>query len=343
MDSITHILLGGTVAQLTAGRRAGFTRTFLVGGAAATLPDLDVFVRTGNAVLDHVLHRHFTHSLAMVPVLAAIAWGLAIFGRGARPVAGPLYLASLLACLSHTILDALTSYGTVMFWPFTERRVALDVIAVIDPLYTFPLIVGVIVALWKKSFRAAAAGLIASTAYMGLAVVQHERARGVQRELLASRGVKAAVNPRVMPQLGAIVVYRSVYIHEGLIHADAIRPGLLGEGRVKPGNSVPVVATADLRPFPPDQQVVRDFERFAWFSDGYVARSPEDPLLLTDLRYALNPEGLNSIWGVQLEETAKPRWVMGTRGRGLARRLMAEIFSPTGYVSVASATSPPAP
>jgi inner membrane protein len=344
MDSVTHILLGGTIAQLVAGRRAGFLRTFLLGGVAATLPDLDVFLNTGNVVRDHALHRHFMHALVMIPVLAAIAWGLILLNRRARPFAVPLYLAALLACLSHTVLDSLTSYGTVMFWPLSERRLAFDVIAVIDPLYTLPLIAGVIVAFWKRSLRAVAAGLVLSSAYMGLAVVQHGRAATLQRDLLAARGVTDPVNPRVLPQLGAIVVYRSVYIHERRIYADALRPTLFGKGYVKPGGSVPALDAADLRPFPPPPGVTQDFDRFAWFADGYVARSPSNPQLISDLRYTITPNGLDSIWGVQLEDTPQPRWIMTTRvGGGYARRLLSDIFTPNGYVTVAAIRPAAAP
>jgi hypothetical protein len=90
--------------------------------------------------------------------------------------------------------------------------------------------------------------------------------------------------------------------------------------------------------------MARDFDRFAWFADGYVARSPSHPQLITDLRYALTPDGLESIWGVQLEDTAQPRWIMATRiGGHYARRLLADIFRPTGYVNIAAIPPAPAP
>lgn len=340
MDSLTHILLGGALAQVVAGRRAGMVRSFLVGAAAATLPDLDVFIQTGNVVRDHALHRHFTHSLAFVPLLAVVAWALFMMSRKGRAVARPLFEGSLAACASHTILDALTSYGTVMLWPLSERRIALDIVAVIDPLVTLPLLAGLAAAFWKRTARGAAIGLAVAGLYMGFAFVQHERAAGVQRQLLAARGVTDPVNARVLPQLGAVVLYRSLYIHEGRIYADAIRPGGWGQARVKPGGSLPVIDVTDLRPFPAPAPMVRDFDRFHWFSDGYVARSPREPGILTDLRYALAPEGVESVWGVRLEERAEPLWVMQVRW-GYTRRLVTEIFHPKGYVPLASLGNAP--
>jgi inner membrane protein len=334
MDSITHILLGGALAQAIAGRRAGFIAAFLLGGLAATAPDFDVFIRTGNVVRDHAIHRHFMHSIVMAPVLATVTWAIFMLLRRLRPSAGLLYLAAMAACISHTMLDALTSFGTVMFWPWTERRIALDVIAVIDPLYTLPLMAGVAAAFWKRSVRAAAAGLVLSTCYMGIAAVQHERAARVQQQLLASRGVTRTSQHRVLPQIGGIVLYRSIYIHDGRIFVDAIRPGVFGAGKVKPGGSLPVLAVDDLDPSPLPANIARDFGLFTWFCDGYVARSPDDPQLITDLRYALAPEEVRSVWGVKLETVDRPQWIMRVRW-GYTRKLVTDIFRPTGYVAIA--------
>jgi inner membrane protein len=76
VDSITHIFLGSALVQALAGRRLGHARAFLLGAIAATLPDFDVLIHTGNEITRHALHRHFTHGLVMVPVLAAQTSGM---------------------------------------------------------------------------------------------------------------------------------------------------------------------------------------------------------------------------------------------------------------------------
>ena len=50
------------------------------------------------------------------------------------------------AIFTHPLLDCLTVYGTQLFAPFTNYRVALNNISVADPGYTFPFLVCLIVA-----------------------------------------------------------------------------------------------------------------------------------------------------------------------------------------------------
>ena len=47
-----------------------------------------------------------------------------------------IYLFSFLGYFSHGLLDACTSYGTVLFWPLSNQRVGLNIISIIDPLFT---------------------------------------------------------------------------------------------------------------------------------------------------------------------------------------------------------------
>jgi len=50
------------------------------------------------------------------------------------------------AIFTHPLLDCLTVYGTQLFAPFTNYRVALNNISVADPAYTFPFLLCLIVA-----------------------------------------------------------------------------------------------------------------------------------------------------------------------------------------------------
>lgn len=50
------------------------------------------------------------------------------------------------AILTHPLLDACTTYGTQLFQPFWDYRVAFNNISVVDPLYTIPFLICVIIA-----------------------------------------------------------------------------------------------------------------------------------------------------------------------------------------------------
>ncbi len=39
---------------------------------------------------------------------------------------------------THPLLDSLTTYGTVLFWPFSNFRISLSSVSIVDPLYTIP-------------------------------------------------------------------------------------------------------------------------------------------------------------------------------------------------------------
>lgn len=77
--------------------------------------------------------------------------------------------------VTHPLLDAHTTWGTQLFWPF-EYRVAYQNIFVVDPLYTVPFLVFTLIALFMKRTNPKRAkfnriGLIVSSSYMVLSIV----------------------------------------------------------------------------------------------------------------------------------------------------------------------------
>ncbi|MBK9705794.1 MAG: metal-dependent hydrolase [Acidobacteria bacterium] len=143
MDPITQGILGAAASQSIMKRRlpkgAGWIGA--VGGVAA---DLDVLIHSASdPTIGWLYHRHFTHSLAFIPVggfLAALPFlFLTRFKNHRRDV----ILSSIIGYATHGLLDAFTNYGTQLFWPFSNHRVAWDWIGIVDPIYTLILLVGV--------------------------------------------------------------------------------------------------------------------------------------------------------------------------------------------------------
>ena len=59
--------------------------------------------------------------------------------RRARPGLRRLaYFAVFLCLTTHALLDALTIYGTQLFWPVWKEPIALGSMFIIDPAYTLP-------------------------------------------------------------------------------------------------------------------------------------------------------------------------------------------------------------
>ena len=137
MDSITHIVLGATIGELVAGRRLG-KKAMLLGAIAQSLPDID-FVASfwSDTAHDVLAHRGFTHSilfvLMMAPLLALAArrkW------RDAPLKGGEWVLFFGLQLFVHIFMDALNSYGTGWFEPFSHYRVSFRTLFVADPFYS---------------------------------------------------------------------------------------------------------------------------------------------------------------------------------------------------------------
>jgi inner membrane protein len=208
-------------------------------------------------------------------------------------------------------LDAATSYGTLLLWPLTDRRYGWDVVAVVDPVVTLPLAVGLVVALWRGQRAAAGVGLAVAASYLTLGVVQQGRAVDAQVALAAARGHRPE-RIEVMPTLGNLVVWRALYAWEGKIYADRIRVGLTGEATVRAGWALAQVGSEDLTAAERARDGRRSFARLAWFCEGWVARSPADPGVLGDMRYSLSTEAFDPIWGIRFTppgEAAEVAWV----------------------------------
>ncbi len=147
MDSVTQFVLGAAVGEAVLGRKVG-NKAALWGGIAATLPDLDVFIPLGGAVEDFTYHRSASHSLFVLAILTPVmVWLINKIHPALREFRNRWMLMIYLVFATHVLLDSLTAYGTQIFWPVSTTPVSWSTVFIIDPLYTLPLLIGVIAAL----------------------------------------------------------------------------------------------------------------------------------------------------------------------------------------------------
>ncbi|MEL6671712.1 MAG: metal-dependent hydrolase [Bacteroidota bacterium] len=151
MDSLTQIVLGAAVGEACLGKKEG-NKAPMWGAIAGTIPDLDVIGNIFWGEMDALIaHRGFSHSLLFCVLAAPLLGRLIHFlykGRGATRRQWS-YLA-FWAFLTHTLLDCFTTWGTQLFYPFSNARIALNSIFVVDPFYTVPFLVCVLVVLFLK-------------------------------------------------------------------------------------------------------------------------------------------------------------------------------------------------
>lgn len=151
MDPVTHAT-SGVVGLLALKQRPATLWTLPVAALACASPDIDLcFIRTPLEFLQ--LHRGITHSFAGAPVLglllALLAWPLWRKSTPGRWRFAQVWLFCIAMILLHIWLDVVTTYGTMIFLPFSHYRVRLNAVYIIDLAITLPLLWAV----WRWRYR----------------------------------------------------------------------------------------------------------------------------------------------------------------------------------------------
>lgn len=162
MDPVTHAA-SGALAMLAMPQRPATRWALPLAAFAAASPDLDILAASG-PLQTLLLHRGITHALAAAPLMGLL---LAIL---ARPLwrydtrnawsFGGVWAFMMLMVLLHIWLDALTTYGTLVWLPFSGERLRLNAVYIIDLLMTLPLLWGIWHGLRQEKKRAQAQGAI---------------------------------------------------------------------------------------------------------------------------------------------------------------------------------------
>lgn len=300
MDLLTQGILGASTAQAGA-KRGEFRIASITGFIAGLLPDLDTLIRSqDNPLLVLEYHRHFTHSFIFIPVGALLVSAMIWLIYRKKYSFKSLYWYSLLGICLAGILDACTSYGTSLLWPISNDKIAWNLIAIVDPIFSFILLIPLIIGLKKRSHIFTRAGLTLALMYLLLAWGQSQRAEEIAMNLIADRS-HSAIKQIIKPTMGNIVLWKSIYIHDEKIYTDAIRVGMFGSNKIYTGSNLPLLNSQGDNPFVDDSQAGRDFLRFAAISDHWLGVHPSRPDMAGDVRYTMLPISTEPLWGVNLE------------------------------------------
>ncbi|MBO0719920.1 MAG: metal-dependent hydrolase [Blastocatellia bacterium] len=301
MDTITHGILGAAVSQAIFSRQlprgAG-----TIGAVAAMAPDLDIFIRSANdPTVAWLFHRNFTHSLIFIPIGGLIAATPFLFMSRYRDQKKEVILASIFAYATHGLLDSLTNYGTQLFWPFSNYRVALDSIGIVDPIYSLILLLGVILTARRQQPRTARIALLLSSLYLCFGVWQHHRSLEAQGQLAAMRGHRID-RARVMPGPGWLLFWRSIYLANGRMYIDGIRTPWFSAPLVLQGGSANETAIEYLpASVQANAESRRRFRILNWFADGLIAPVENDANSIGDMRITAAVESMTPLWGLKFD------------------------------------------
>ena len=196
MDSLSQIVLGAAVGELTFGKKLG-NRAMLWGGIAGTIPDLDVLANlfVKDELLRLHLHRGWTHSMWIQIPLSWIFAKLTFRFAKDSNAWQRWWLFWYLAFLTHTLLDCCTTYGTQLMAPFSDVLIGFNNIAVVDPFWTLPFMMLLLISMFiqreKKSRRLLA--LIAcgwACAYMTYTFCNKMFVHRTMTDSLSARNIK---------------------------------------------------------------------------------------------------------------------------------------------------------
>lgn len=299
MDSVTQFTLGAAVGAAMLGPRIGMRKAALVGGLMGTVPDLDTFLPSPDPVTSFTSHRGFSHSLIVHALVTPLfAEPLVRLFRDLRDKRILTYLAVYLIFATHALIDAMTVYGTRLFWPLYEHPVGVGSIFIIDPIYTIPLL---FVALWAIFLNPASplfkrwlkGALIVSTLYMaGTAVLQQWASKQAQA-WLDTHGIDAERTLSI-PTPFNVLYWRTIAI-DGHRYLNVYHP-LIGDG-----------VTVYAHPRHPELEgCLADsdaFRELSAFTKGFYSMKETDgKIIFSDLRMGLTP---NYVFRFKLGELAQ--------------------------------------
>lgn len=197
-----------------------------------------------------------------------------------------------LGFLTHTLLDACTPFGTQLFQPFSNVRISFDTIAVIDPLYTVPFLICLIITAFyhrtsskRRFFNWLGIGL--SCVYLAFTFYNQHQMENKFKALLEDRNVtynRVSVVPTIFNnalwQCVAETDTNYVFTNYSVFDKNLDKIEL-----------VSIEKNHDLLvPYGNDKEV----KILKWFSKGYynVEKNPDGSLQYNDLKMAVIPEDI---------------------------------------------------
>ncbi|HHS95059.1 MAG TPA: metal-dependent hydrolase, partial [Phaeodactylibacter sp.] len=197
------------------------------------------------------------------------------------------YWLFLWAIVTHPILDCFTTYGTQILLPFSDYRVAFNVVSVVDPLYTLPFLILLLVASRMKQGGPSRhlvnwAGLIISSLYLLFCFYHKSQVNKIFEQSLADNNISYS---RYMT---SPLIFNNV-LWAGLAEGDtafyhAYYSFMDEDDRMSEYNLFPKKHYL-LAPYEEDNTI----KTLRWFSNDYytVLRRPDGNLQFNDVRFGI--------------------------------------------------------
>lgn len=286
MDSITQAALGGLCGELILGRQLGW-KGAAWGLLIGTLPDLDIICSLWQSQLEWMhTHRGLSHSILLaIGITPLLGWLLTKIHRQLSLARASTFIFA--AWSTHVLIDCFNSYGTQIYEPFSDHRVTLNNIAIIDLFFTLPMLLGLMVCLFfnrvSSTRRCIAIGISGwlcfyVTASFGMKALAHAHFK----HTLTAEGIHAQ-EIITSPTISNIFLWRMLARDDSQYY--------VAYWSVFDGDSRPIAI--DRIPQHPElvipYQASAEFELLDWFSEGWwkAFTVPSDPesIYFCDMRF----------------------------------------------------------
>ncbi|MCH3880874.1 MULTISPECIES: metal-dependent hydrolase [Tenacibaculum] len=315
MDSLTQIVLGAACGELVLGKKIG-NKAMLFGAIGGTIPDLDVFIGKlfySNEIDIMMFHRGFMHSI-LFAFIGAFVFGFLFYkmynwGKRTDTTTQKDWIwLFFLSIFTHPLLDCFTPYGTQLFAPFTDYRVAFNNISVADPAYTVPFLLCLIIAMFfnRNNIRRkkwVKAGIYLSSIYMLFTIGNKLYMDSVFKKSFAKAGIeynRFSAQPTILNNVLWYAIAETDTNYKVTFYS------LFDKS-----------ATADtILTLPKNHDLIDiqhpDIKKMAWFSNNYfnlIKKDSTETVQYNDLRYPLlnSNDPNSSVFSFTLKKEGK-RW-----------------------------------
>ena len=196
MDTITHALSGALAGRVATPQRSALVTApdcIILGALAAAFPDTDVVLSYLSPLAYLNQHRGVTHSVLLLPLWACVLAAIWTLVRRNRAAFGIYFVISAIALGMHIVGDLITSFGTMIFAPFSDERFEWGTTFIIDLWFTGIILAGLAFSwLFGASRLPAIVGLAVLCGYVGLQWVEKQRAVAFGAAYASDMGLKGA-------------------------------------------------------------------------------------------------------------------------------------------------------
>lgn len=301
MDSLTQIILGAACGEAVLGKKIG-NKALLFGAIGGTIPDLDVFIGKwiySNEIQAMAFHRGFMHSI-LFAIIGSFFFGWLTYklyntSKRIRTTELKDWISLFFwAILTHPILDCFTPYGTQLFAPFSNYRVAFNTISVADPLYTVPFLICMIILMFYNRTKTKRnwwlkAGVFISSLYLVFTVFNKFYIDSVFKKSFEKQGIditRFSAQPTILNNILWYAVAETKEQYH-LTFYSLLDKKSISDKFITVDKNPSIIDMTD-----------KNLQTLAWFSNQYYHISKKDKIgtyKYVDLRYPmLNPDDLNS-------------------------------------------------